>query len=169
MNRMHIAIPTGLVAGAFVGLMIGGLWLQWHLGTNPNTGHPFVLITDFPGLRAARQDPWRSAYGIVLAGAVLLALLALLFSVTHRLTTYGTAHFQTRREIRRNGLLQPPGAGLVFGKFGKPGRKGRFVCGSYDRFPHALVAAPTRSGKGVGYVIPNTLLFPGSCVVMDVK
>lgn len=169
MNRMHIAIPTGLVVGAFVGLMIGGLWLQWHLGTNPNTGHPFVLITDFPGLRAARQDPWRSAYGIVLAGAVLLALLALLFSVTHRLTTYGTAHFQTRREVRRNGLLQPPGAGLVFGKFGKPHRKGRFVSGSYDRFPHALVAAPTRSGKGVGYVIPNTLLFPGSCVIMDVK
>ncbi len=60
----------------------------------------------------------------------------------------------------------------MFGKFGKPeaqNRPGRFVCASYDKFPHALVVAPTRSGKGVGYVIPNTLLFPGSCVVMDVK
>ncbi|MBM3604531.1 type IV secretory system conjugative DNA transfer family protein [Paracoccus sp. SSK6] len=169
MNRMIVAIPAGLVAGALVGLMIGGLWLHWQLGANMNAGHPFVLITDFPGLRMAGQDPWRSAYGIVLAGAVLLSLLAVAFTLTHRLTTYGTAHFQTRREIRRNGLLQPVGAGLVFGKFGKPHRKGRFVCGSYDRFPHALVAAPTRSGKGVGYVMPNTLLFPGSCVVMDVK
>ncbi|MFC3631931.1 type IV secretory system conjugative DNA transfer family protein [Paracoccus angustae] len=169
MNRMIIAIPTGLIAGALVGLMMGGLWLHWQLGAGMNAGHPFVLVTEFPGLRMAGQDPWRSAYAIVLAGAVLLSLLAVAFTLTHRLTTYGTAHFQTRREIRRNGLLQPVGAGLVFGKFGKPHKKGRFVCGSYDRFPHALVAAPTRSGKGVGYVMPNTLLFPGSCVVMDVK
>lgn len=169
MNRMIVAIPTGLVAGVLVGLMIGGLWLHWQLGTDMNAGHPFVLITDFPGLRLVGQDPWRSAYGIVLAGAVLLSLLAVAFTLTHRLTTYGTARFQTRRQIGRNGLLQPLGAGLVFGKLGKPHRKGRFVSGSYDRFPHALVAAPTRSGKGVGYVIPNTLLFPGSCVVMDVK
>ena len=42
MNRMHIAIPTGLVVGAFVGLMIGGLWLQWHLGTNPNVAHSIL-------------------------------------------------------------------------------------------------------------------------------
>ncbi|MFP5407441.1 MAG: type IV secretory system conjugative DNA transfer family protein, partial [Gammaproteobacteria bacterium] len=149
--------------------MIGGLWLHWQMGGDMNAGHPFVLITDFPGLRAVARDPWRSAYLIVASGAVVLSLLAVAFTLTHRLTTYGTAHFQTRREIRRNGLLQPVGAGLVFGKFGKPHRKGRFVCGSYDRFPHALVAAPTRSGKGVGYVMPNTLLFPGSCVVLDVK
>lgn len=169
MNRMTVAIPAGLIAGAFVGLMIGGLWLQWQLGANINAGHPFVLVTDFPGFRAVRQDPWRTAYLIVLAGAALLALVALVFSFTHRLTTYGKSHFQTRREVRKNGLSQPMGSGLVFGKFGKPKTKGRFVSGTYDQFPHALIAAPTRSGKGVGYVIPNTLLFPGSCVVMDVK
>ena len=169
MNRMTVAIPAGLIAGAFVGLMIGGLWLQWQLGANINAGHPFVLVTDFPGLRAVRQDPWRTAYLIVLAGALVLALVALVFSFSHRLTTYGKSHFQTRREVRKNGLLQPVGSGLVFGKFGKPKTKGSFVSGTYDQFPHALIAAPTRSGKGVGYVIPNTLLFPGSCVVMDVK
>lgn len=169
MNRMTVAIPAGLIAGAFVGLMIGGLWLQWQLGANVNAGNPFVLVTDFPGFPAVRQDPWRTAYLIVLAGAALLALVALVFSFTNRLTTYGKSHFQTRREVRKNGLLQPVGSGLVFGKYGKPKTKGRFVSGTYDQFPHALIAAPTRSGKGVGYVIPNTLLFPGSCVVMDVK
>ncbi|SDL76793.1 type IV secretion system protein VirD4 [Paracoccus chinensis] len=172
MNRMSVAVPAGLIAGALVGLMIGGLWLQWQLGANLNTGHPFVLVTDFPGVRALRQDPWRTAYLIVLGAALVLALAGVVFSVTHRLTTYGKAHFQTKGEVRRNGLAQPVGSGLVFGKFGKPEKRiraGRFVCGSYDQFPHALVVAPTRSGKGVGYVIPNTLLFPGSCVVMDVK
>jgi len=172
MNRMSVAVPAGLIAGAFVGLMFGGLWLQWQLGANLNTGNPFVLVTDFPGFGALRQDPWRTAYLIVLGGALVLALVAVVFSITHRLTTYGKAHFQTKSEVKKNGLAQPLGSGLVFGKFGKPAKKnrtGRFVCGTYDQFPHALVVAPTRSGKGVGYVIPNTLLFPGSCVVMDVK
>ena len=172
MNRMTVAIPAGLIAGALVGLMFGGLWLQWQLGANVNTGNPFVLVTDFPGFGALRQDPWRTAYLIVLGGALVLALAGVVFSITHRLTTYGKAHFQTKGEVKKNGLVQPVGSGLVFGKFGKPEKKnraGRFICGSYDQFPHALVVAPTRSGKGVGYVIPNTLLFPGSCVVMDVK
>ncbi|WP_196053654.1 type IV secretory system conjugative DNA transfer family protein [Paracoccus lichenicola] len=169
---MSVAIPAGLIAGAFVGLMFGGLWLQWQLGANLNTGNPFVLVTEFPGFGALRQDPWRTAYLIVLGGALVLALAGLVFSITHRLTTYGTAHFQTKGEVKKNGLAQPIGTGLVFGKFGKPAlknRMGQFVSGTYDQFPHALVVAPTRSGKGVGYVIPNTLLFPGSCVVMDVK
>ena len=33
----------------------------------------------------------------------------------------------------------------------------------------AMVAAPTRSGKGVGIVIPNLLTFTGSVVVLDIK
>ena len=172
MNRMSIAVPAGLLTGGFVGLMIGGLWLQWQLGAGMNEGNPFVLVTDFPGFRALLQDPWRTAYLIVLAGALVLALAAVVLSVTNRLTTYGKAHFQTKGEVKKNDLAQPLESGLVFGKFGKPeaeNRPGRFVCASYDKFQHALVIAPTRSGKGVSYVIPNTLLFPGSCVVMDVK
>ena len=34
---------------------------------------------------------------------------------------------------------------------------------------HVLVYAPTRTGKGVGYVIPNLLNWPDSVVVLDVK
>ncbi|HCX67984.1 MAG TPA: type VI secretion protein, partial [Rhodobiaceae bacterium] len=32
-----------------------------------------------------------------------------------------------------------------------------------------LLVAPTRSGKGVGFVIPNLLTFPGSVMALDVK
>lgn len=169
MNRLSIAIPLGLVAGAIVGLTIGGLWLQWQMGADLNAGHPFILLTEFPGWRALTLDPWRGAWLIVLAGSFGLALVGAGLTAVNRLTTYGQARFQGRTELRRHGLLEEPGAGLVFGKLGKPEKAGRFICGSYDRFPHALVVAPTRSGKGVGYVIPNTLLFPGSCVLMDVK
>lgn len=78
----------------------------------------FHDVTDFRGwgLGAAGQDLWRSAYLIVLAGAVLLSLLAVALTLTHQLTTYGKVHSQSRREVRRNGLMQPLGAGLVFGK-----------------------------------------------------
>src|SRR5690625_1370943 len=104
MNRMAVAVPAGLVAGALIGLLIGGLWLQWQLGTDLNAGHPFILLTEFPGWHAFTQDPWRGAWLIVLAGALILALAGALFSFTNRLTSYGQAHFQNRAEMRRNGL-----------------------------------------------------------------
>ena len=34
---------------------------------------------------------------------------------------------------------------------------------------HAVLYAPTRTGKGVGVVIPNLLTWPDSVVVLDVK
>ena len=34
---------------------------------------------------------------------------------------------------------------------------------------HTLLIAPTRSGKGVGHIIPTLLTWEGSCVVTDVK
>src|SRR3546814_2012832 len=34
---------------------------------------------------------------------------------------------------------------------------------------HILCFAPTRSGKGVGLVIPSLLAWPGSCIVHDIK
>ncbi len=73
------------------------------------------------------------------------------------------------------GLLREIGDGLVFARLGPNGILGRilgrsrFIASGWDKFPHCLVVAPTRAGKGVGYVIPNTLLFPGNCVILDVK
>ena len=38
-----------------------------------------------------------------------------------------------------------------------------------DSQTHCIVIAPPRSGKGVGFVIPNLLTFPGSVIVFDMK
>lgn len=49
---------------------------------------------------------------------------------------------------------------------------GRDARGRYLRFggpEHVACYAPTRSGKGVGLVIPNCLLYEGSLVCLDVK
>lgn len=168
MTRPAFALPAGLLAGAFIGLMLGGAWLNLRAGQVVD-GDPFVLITGFPGWERAQAGPWRAGYVIAGIATVLTLLAALLFCLQHRLTQYGNAHFQTKREIRKGGLLEPAGHGLVFAKTGSPRSRAKFVAARYDRFPHCLVCAPTRAGKGVGYVIPNTLLFPGSCVILDVK
>lgn len=175
MKRMLIALPFGLICGAAFGSLIGSMWLAWHLGQDVNAANPFMLLTDFPGVRAARDNPWRFAYGIAMIFSVAFGVVALIVSFRHKLTQYGQAHFQSRKEMQRNELLQPIGRGLVFGKLyrcGVIGRRflsGRFISAVYDKFPHCLVVAPTRAGKGVGYVNPNVLMFPGSVVVLDVK
>lgn len=164
-----LRLVLGAVAGILVGLLIGSLYVTWKLDQPLNTGNPLILLTGFPGWRQATQEPWSTGWLIVAIAAAAFAIFALLLSVTARLTEYGQAHFQSRAEMKRNGLLKPLSAGLVFGKLGKPTSRKPFVAAEFAKFPHCLVVAPTRAGKGVGYVIPNTLLFPGSAVILDVK
>src|SRR4029077_1560455 len=75
-------------------------------------------------------------------------------------TTYGSARWATREEVRSAGLLCPDG---VF-----PGRHaGDYL--RHDGPEHVLCFAPTRSGKGVGLVVPTLLAWPGSAIVHDIK
>ncbi|PTX41828.1 type IV secretion system protein VirD4 [Gemmobacter caeni] len=164
-----LRLALGAVAGIVVGLLIGGLTVTWKLGLPLNSGDPLILLTGFPGWPEVTDAPWSTGWLIVVVSTAAFAAFALLLSVTARLTEYGQAHFQSRAEMKRNGLLKPLGAGLVFGKLGTPSSRKPFVAAEFAKFPHCLVVAPTRAGKGVGYVIPNTLLFPGSAVILDVK
>tara|TARA_R110002012_G_scaffold82942_1_gene209144 strand:+ start:6626 stop:8146 length:1521 start_codon:yes stop_codon:yes gene_type:complete len=74
--------------------------------------------------------------------------------------THGSASFAHSREIARRGLFKR--RGLIIGK-----RRGRYL--RFAREGHLLTFAPTRSGKGVGCVIPNLLDHRGSVVVSDIK
>ena len=51
---------------------------------------------------------------------------------------------------------------ILLGKY-----KGKYLCYGGNQF--VLLAAPTRSGKGVGVVIPNCLNYSDSLVVLDIK
>lgn len=74
---------------------------------------------------------------------------------------HGDARFATTREIERAGFFTQ-GSGIIVGKYGE-----RFLVFGGQQF--VLLAAPTRSGKGVGVVIPNLLNFADSVVVLDIK
>ena len=91
---------------------------------------------------------------------ILTVLLALPVVFLRRPTWFGDARWATGGEIRRAKLHAA--AGLIVGK-----KHGQLLINNEP--VHALVAAPTRSGKGVGIVIPNLLKWPGSVIVLDIK
>jgi len=73
---------------------------------------------------------------------------------------HGAARWASEGEIRASGLRDRTGIVLGY-KAGRP-----LVFGGQE---HVMLYAPTRTGKGVGVVIPNLLTWPGSAVVLDVK
>ncbi len=74
--------------------------------------------------------------------------------------TYGSARWATRSEISRAGLLA--GKGVIIGQHAN-------LYLRHDGPEHVLCFAPTRSGKGVGLVVPTLLTWPHSAIVHDIK
>lgn len=103
---------------------------------------------------------------LVLAGAAagtvthLIPLLLLAAAMRNVRELHGSARFATAAEIEKSGLHASKG--IIVGK-----RNKRYLMFSGQQF--VLLAAPTRSGKGVSTVIPNLLNYDGSVVVLDVK
>ncbi len=73
---------------------------------------------------------------------------------------YGKARWAKDTDIQKAKLFEKQG--ILLGKIKKKYLKS-------NEPHHVLVAAPTRSGKGVGIVIPNLLSWSGSAVVLDIK
>lgn len=65
-------------------------------------------------------------------------------------------------KIKGNSKLIVPDKSILLGKF-----NGKYLYFSGMQF--AYLSAPTRSGKGVGIVIPNCLTYTESMVVLDIK
>jgi type IV secretion system protein VirD4 len=73
---------------------------------------------------------------------------------------FSDAHWATPQEMKKAKLFEKKG--FMLGKY-----KGRYLV-EYS-FQHILLFAPTGSGKGVGFVIPNLLFWDESVIVHDIK
>lgn len=73
---------------------------------------------------------------------------------------HGNAHWATSKEIKKMGLRRK--SGVLLGLY----KKKMLVT---DGYQHILLFAPTGSGKGVGFVIPNLLFWRESVIVHDIK
>jgi type IV secretion system protein VirD4 len=80
---------------------------------------------------------------------------------------HGSARWATPEDIRATALLAAK-QGAYVGGWHNPAA-GRLHYLRHDGPEHILAFAPTRSGKGVGLVIPTMLAWSESAVVYDIK
>jgi len=109
----------------------------------------------------------RLVISAVAAGLGMLVVLpgSLFAAARQRRPLHGAARFATTAEVARAGLLaskQSQGPAILIGRLGR-----RFL--ALPGQLSVMLSAPTRSGKGVGVVIPNLLNWPDSVVVLDIK
>ncbi|SFO00990.1 type IV secretion system protein VirD4 [Mesorhizobium sp. NFR06] len=152
-------------------------WIAWKLGFQPQLGPPWFELAGLPIYHPPALFWWWYFYDayaptvfvegglIAVSGGFLSIIVAIGMSVwrareSKNVYTYGSARWAGRREVESAGLLGADGV----------------VLGRYDRYylrhdgpEHVLCFAPTRSGKGVGLVVPSLLTWPGSAIVHDIK
>ncbi|HEV2605614.1 MAG TPA: conjugal transfer protein TraG [Microvirga sp.] len=151
-------------------------WTAWRLDYQVQLGAPWFVVGDQPiyAPPAFFWWYWFEAYapevfdegGVIAAsGGFAAVAVAIGMSVwrareAKNVTTYGSARWAARREVEAAGLLGPDG--VLLGRLGRDYLR-------HDGPEHVLCFAPTRSGKGVGLVVPTLLTWPGSCIVHDIK
>ena len=152
-------------------------WTAWRLAFQPQLGPPWSRLGTWPVYPPYALYIWWFRYdasapfifqtgGLIAAsGGGLSVAAALLIAIwrareARRAQTFGSARWASKKEITKAGLLGEEG--LILGQYD----------GDYLRHEgpeHVLCFAPTRSGKGVGLVVPTLLTWPGSAVIHDIK
>jgi type IV secretion system protein VirD4 len=166
-----------VVAGLVLGQWAVTQWLAEAFGGQAGLGRAWFQVGD-----VALYAPWSwvrwaprlpNLYLAPLRSAVLVAVaIPMLLPVGVRLWNrrpdgHGSARWATRRDLIRSGLLGAVRRGGVY--VGAWRRQGRAHYLRHDGPEHVLAFAPTRSGKGVGLVIPTLLSWRESGVVLDIK
>lgn len=163
-------------------IIVASVWsaTQWTasaLGFQPELGAPWFRLFGHPVYRPYDLFWWWFSYDayapqifdtggmIATSGGFAAIVVAIAMSVwrgreNRNANTYGTARWATRDDIRKAGLLADNG--VVLGQF-----QNNYL--RHDGAEHVLCFAPTRSGKGVGLVIPTLLTWSGSAIVHDIK
>ena len=163
-------------------IILSGVWgaTQWTaaaLGYQARLGAPWFELLGTPVYPPWRLFEWWFVFdayapdvfnvgGSIAACSSLLALVVAIGMAiwrarqARRVTTYGSARWADADEVRKAGLTQP--AGVFLGQFDDQYLR-------HEGPEHVLTFAPTRSGKGVGLVVPTLLSWPASAVIHDIK
>lgn len=177
--------PTKLLVGqifSVFAIVIGAVWFatQWaagQLGHQPRLGEAWTSIGDYPVYYPWRLFEWWYAYeayapsifnqagAIAASGGVLGVVVAVAGSLwrarqNQLVTTYGSSRWASKAEVAKAGLFDPEG--VFLGRLND-----RYL--RHDGPEHVMCFAPTRSGKGVGLVIPTLLTWSHSAVIHDIK
>lgn len=122
----------------------------------------YLRAIDLPQVRPyAGRIKLAGVIGFGLPASVGLALLVPVFRSPRR-SLHGDARFASAGDLARRGLFRASPDGIIVGRF-----NGKLLRLSGQQ--SVVLAAPTRSGKGVGVVVPNLLEYRESVVVLDIK
>ncbi|PBB90282.1 conjugal transfer protein TraG [Mesorhizobium sp. WSM3864] len=152
-------------------------WTAWRLGFQAGLGPPWFELAGLPVYYPPALFWWWYFYDayapnlfvegglIAVSGGFLSIVVAIGMSVwrareAKNIVTYGSARWAERREVEAAGLLGADG--VVLGRYDRHYLR-------HDGPEHVLCFAPTRSGKGVGLVVPSLLTWPDSAIVHDIK
>jgi type IV secretion system protein VirD4 len=181
----------------FVGLLLLVLvnigatqFVAYRLEYQPALGSPLLRYQLHSIYQPFAWAPWLLRYGssadprirlpllsgalIVVAGAAIAVILVYGMNLRRakRLSAntedlHGSARWATQTDIEATGLLDAQQGVYVGGWC--TGRSNRLHYLRHNGPEHVLAFAPTRSGKGVGLVIPTLLAWSESAVVYDIK
>ena len=152
-------------------------WTAWRLGFQPQLGQPWFEVAGWPIYYPPAFFWWWYFYDayappifveggmIAASGGFITIAVAIGMSVwrareAKNVATYGSARWAEPEEVKSAGLLDQDG--VVLGRLDRAYLR-------HDGPEHVLCFAPTRSGKGVGLVVPSLLTWPGSAIVHDIK
>ncbi|MEW5250877.1 type IV secretory system conjugative DNA transfer family protein [Microbulbifer sp. 2201CG32-9] len=184
--RPAVAAPVVLIT-LILGAQIISQFVAHQLHYHPDLGagklyYPWSWIPWYLDYGKIYSDVFTRGFALgVLFSGSSLACYALAVTLHHRnnkkhKNLHGSARWAKKKEIIEAGLL--PRSSL----FKKPGAsEGVYVGGWVDTATnkqvylrhngpeHVLTFAPTRSGKGVGLVLPTLLSWPDSVLNLDIK
>jgi len=173
-----LCLAMVLINSAFTQFFAARFGYQNALG-QPLFGHcyvPFAWVGWSIQSYENNKTIWNIAY---VASLVLYVAAFLVYALTIGFATrrtkqhdwiHGTAHWASESEIRKTGLLPIKGElgrGVYVGAWQDSEGIVRYL--RHNGPEHIAAIAPTRSGKGVGLVIPTLLSWPHSTVVHDMK
>ncbi|RWX72291.1 conjugal transfer protein TraG [Mesorhizobium sp. M2A.F.Ca.ET.039.01.1.1] len=176
-TKLLIGQITVVFAIVILGVWGGTQWCAHMLDHQPQLGAPWFVVTGWPIYKPWKLFEWWYHFdgyapevfdkAGALAGAsgfmgCAAAIAGSLWRARQRglVTTYGSSRWANKEEIEKVGLFRP--AGVFLGKL-----KDRYL--RHDGPEHVMAFAPTRSGKGVGLVVPTLLSWTGSAVIHDIK
>lgn len=136
-------------------------------GADPALAGPFSIIEYWKLYAHSSEKFVRVSVQLCAIGpwALLAGVIGWAVIAKQNRPLHGAARFANTAEIRKAGLLDPKGGldkTILVGK-----KNGRYL--TYGGYQFVILAAPTRSGKGVGIVVPNCLNYSDSLVVLDIK
>lgn len=136
-------------------------------GADPALAGPFSIIEYWKRYAHSSEKFVRVSVQLCAIGpwALLAGFIGWAVIAKQNRPLHGAARFANTAEIRKAGLLDPKGGldkTILVGK-----KNGRYL--TYGGYQFVILAAPTRSGKGVGIVVPNCLNYSDSLVVLDIK